>query len=252
MADPLTTVAFGGLAWMAAGVAGNLTDRQLSGFVRGLWDGIAGWRGLPANHDVARAVRTAQIQALNQLIQAFRDTPRREWSATLLGTTPPDVFFAKSLAFCPRTLGLLGSVRLNSDATGPLGETIDVVLAPAMHDGPASDRAAVAARLAEDAVLEELRVEVDDKGGWPEGFEEHFRDGNGGNPRFLDLFGAYIAEQIKRNKPLESILNAVQRAQHGHELFTVAALLERFGSVLTDLKPKLDHIAETQDHIAQT
>lgn len=82
MTDPLTTIAIGGLAWMAAGAIGNMTDRRLCGFLQGLRDGIAGWQGLPENHDVARAARTAQIQALRQVIQAYRVTPRREWSAT--------------------------------------------------------------------------------------------------------------------------------------------------------------------------
>jgi hypothetical protein len=64
MAEPviIAVPAVGGLAWIAAGAVGSASDRAFCAVLRGVKDRVAGLRGTPQNHDVARAVRTAQMR----------------------------------------------------------------------------------------------------------------------------------------------------------------------------------------------
>ena len=70
MPEPVTcaVMAISGWAWMAdkaalvggtvmGGPIGGTTDRRLAAVLRGARDRVAGLRGLPENHDVARAIR---------------------------------------------------------------------------------------------------------------------------------------------------------------------------------------------------
>ena len=210
LADPITTttLALGGLAWILGGVTGNASDRVFCSVFRGVRARVAGLRGLPENHDVARAVRIAQMQALERVIRDFRERRGRpEWME------PPRTreFFERGLAFCAQTVGRSRdiTVRLNIELTESLLATVDGILAPPPHDGLARDRVLAVASSAEDAVLAELRtttgaIEL------PPGLEDHFRDGAGSCSRFLELFGAYISEQIKESEPFRAILTSGQ------------------------------------------
>ncbi|MGD9616738.1 MAG: hypothetical protein AB7H90_16280 [Alphaproteobacteria bacterium] len=211
--------------------------------MRGMKDRIAGLRGLPENHDVARAVRMAQIQALERLIRDYRDVGRPEWKTEPY--TQPELFFNRSLDFCARTIGrcLPGAkVRLDIEVTAPLAQAIDGVLSEPEGHRLVAARAANIAKLAEDAVIEELREQL---GGvvLPDGFEVHFRNGNAGCRRFLDLFGTLIAEQIKQDGRFRAILTTGQLSRiegiacdTATTLTQVAEDFARVQSTLDDMK----------------
>jgi tetratricopeptide (TPR) repeat protein len=243
MPEPLTiaAAAIGGLGWWLCqnaggaalgGALGNTTDRAVRGMLRSFRNRTAGLRGLPENHDVARAVRTAQMQALEKLICDYKDIGRPEWRNNRL--TYPDFFFDRSLAFCAETIGRyrLGSgVKPNLEITAPLGKAIDGILDPPEGDRPAARRAAEIARLAEDAVLDELRERLGEIV-LPVGFETHFRDGNAGRRRFLDLFGSFIAEQIKDDDRFRAILQTGRLSRiEGLAYDTAAILTQGFARV---------------------
>lgn len=97
-------------------------------------DRVAGLRDLPENHDVAKAVRTAQFQALERLVRDYRDIGRPEWSTA--PHTRPDIFFERSLKFCGDTVGrcLDSKVKLNLEVTEPLARAIDGILGEPIAD----------------------------------------------------------------------------------------------------------------------
>lgn len=241
MVEPVTTttLAIAGLGWIAGTVAGgaigNAADRTLFNYLRELKNRIAGLRSLPENEDIARAIRIAQIQALERSIGDYRAIGRSEWIAEPY--TRPDHFFAKSNEFCRLTIGrcLNPTVKLNVEVTEPLNSAIDAILTEPIHDGPAGRRGQALASFAEGAVLDEL-VDVLDGIILPEGFEEHFRKGTNGKPMFLDLFGAYIAEQIKSNARFRAVFVAGQLSRIEGLAFDssefLARIEEQFGSVL--------------------
>jgi tetratricopeptide (TPR) repeat protein len=247
MPEPVTiaAVAIGGLSWLCqstvgsaaiSGAIGNAADRVMLGTLRDMKNRIAGLRGLPQNHDVARAVRTAQVHALEKLIRDYRDIGRPEWQTD--EHTRPDIFFDRGLSFCTETIGRyrLGSnVKPALEITAALEKAIDGILDEPEGDRPAARRAAEIARLAEDAVLDELREQLAGVV-FPDGFEAHFRGGNAGCTRFLDLFGHFIREQIKQDDRFRAILTTGQLSRiEGMVYDTATVLTEGFAQVRNTL-----------------
>jgi hypothetical protein len=177
--------------------------------LRNVRDRIAGMRNIPENHDVAVAVRTAQMQALERMIREYRQNGQAQWGGE--PHTRPELFFNRGLEFCSHTIGrcLNPRIKLNMEVTTSLSLTINHILGGPAADGPGDRRAKEIAKAAEDAVLDELR-DVLGEVVLPNGFEAHFRNGAGGRARFLDLFGRYIAEQIKTRDRFRAILTTGQ------------------------------------------
>lgn len=240
----ITLIALNGLGWlagtMAAAAAGGSTDRAFRNAVKGVRDRLAGLRGVPENHDIAHGVRLAQLQALERVVRDYRAGARPEW--TTQPHTRPDLFFERALAFTARAIGRSQSftVEHNLEVTDQLTSTVDGVLAPPGHDGPALERSAQVGTLAENAVLAELGLALDGVV-FPEGFEDHFRRGN---PRFLDLFAAFIGEQIKTNERFRAIFTTGQLSRLDGLALETAELVrridERFGGALGRIEAAID------------
>jgi hypothetical protein len=223
MPEPVTIAAasIGGIGWLChstlgaaalGGAIGNPTDRLVAATCRDLKTRFAGLRGSPANHDVARAVRIAQIQALESVIRNYREVGRPEWITDEVSR--PEIFFRRGLDFCTRTIrrySPAAKVKPRLEVTKELEKAIDGIMAEPKpkSDRPAGERLAEMAKLAEDAVLDELREEL--RGvRLPDGFEEHFRNGSSDRQRFLELFGVFLAEQIKHDPSFRAILTTGQ------------------------------------------
>jgi tetratricopeptide (TPR) repeat protein len=259
MPEPISTLAIAGLSWVitsaAGGVVEGVSGETLSGVVRATKDRIAGLWGAPDNQDVARAVRMAQMKALERVIREYRDAGRPEWIRE--PHTRPDLFFQRSQAFCADAIGRSTnpSVKLNLEVTPALASAIDGLLAPPAPGWPADQHAQAVAALAEDAVLDELG-EVLNGVRIPDGFEEHFRNGSRSKPRFLDLFAVYITEQIKRNQDFREVLNSVQVASIVGLAFDARELAtrieERFGAALDRLEPKIDKLGAGVDRLDES
>lgn len=121
-------MAVAGISWLGGsipdvlkGVAGNVTDRVLSGHVRALKVRFAGLQGRPENEHIAQSARVAQCQALERVIREYRDTGRPEWQAQ--PHLRPEMFFARSLEFCAVTIGRCRktSIKLNYELTPSVG-----------------------------------------------------------------------------------------------------------------------------------
>ena len=243
----ITLLAINGLGWLAGTMAGALTgsttDRAFKGAVKGVRDRLAGLRGVPENHDIAQAVRVSQLQALERVVRDYRTRGRPEWLAE--PHTRPEIFFDRALGFTSRAIGRSRSfsVEQNIEVTEQLTTTVDGVLAPPAHDGPALERSMAVGALAEDAVLEELRRALEGVT-LPEGFESHFRRGADSYPRFLDLFSAYIGEQIKSNDRFRAIFTTGQLSRLDGLAIETAELVRgidaRFGGALARIESAID------------
>lgn len=247
MPEPISVLATLGLGWVIQSAAGGVVEgaagQAFSGIVRATKDRIAGLQGAPESRDIARAVRIAQMKALERVIREYREAGQPEWIHE--SHTRPDLFFQRSLAFCADAIGRgrNPSVKLNVEVTPSLASTISGLLATPAPAGPADQQARAVVAFAEDAVLDELSEALDGVQ-LPDGFEEHFRNGSPSNPRFLDLFAVYITEQIKENHGFRAVLNSVQLASIESLAFDARELAtrieERFGATLDRVEAKVD------------
>lgn len=235
----------------AAAVLGKSTDRLFAEGMRGLRERVTWLAGTPGARVVAAAVREAHLRALKQVIQNFGHAAPVEWARE--PHTRPDLFFERAGAFCTRALREVKdpSAQLGLDI-GPLNEAIDGLLSGPSSDGSAERRAALVAALAEDAVLDELREAISDVV-LPPGFEQHFHEGAGDKPRFLDLFAAQVIAQLRDNAGFrdvflaERLLTVQGLAWEGREL--VRQMDERFGPSLERVEAKLDEHSDTLNAI---
>ena len=246
--DPALLGSVGSLAWgamsaVAGSVAIGMSDRHCVAMLRAAQQRLAGLRGIPGNHDVARALRMAQLQALERVIRDFRAAASEEWHPVRRARL--ELFFERSLEFCGATVGrslVRPTVRLNLELTPALHAAIDGLLISPADDGPADRRLRAAAAVAEDAVLGELRGALHGVA-LPEGFEDHFREGGAGKPRFLDAFGAYVNEQLKENAPFQAmfmaghLVNIESLAIDAREL--LRRLDDRYGAILERIAAQL-------------
>jgi tetratricopeptide (TPR) repeat protein len=260
MSEPFAigVLAVSGLSWISAaavaGVTGNASDRVLCSLLRGMRDRIAGLRRAPEGNAIARSIRIAQCQALERIINDYRSLGRPEWQSD--PATRPDLFFERSLNFSRIQIGrcLNLEVKLNLKISDAFLEALDDILARPEDDGPPQPRSEVLARYAEDAVLNELKAALESTQSGsvriPDGFVQHFRTGNGQCVRFIELFGSYIAGQLRTNEHLRNTYTSVQLARvHLGIRDTAEAvrlLQERFGPVLLRVELGIEQLAIVQ------
>ncbi len=239
--------ATGGMAWVvgavAGGIVGNVSDRVVARLLHEARTRTAGLEELPENHDLARAVRLAQIQALQRSLN----------DQAALHAGADAAFVPRALQFCNDTIGMCRSVKLNIAVTETLGAAIDGLLADAPAGTPAGQRNEAIAGWAEGVVLAELAFhcfgeDADPETAFPASYLSHFRQGqDAARPRYLALYGAFIAEQIRENPPFRAILNAWQLARIEGLGFDTAEMLHRlerhFGAALTRIETKVDALS---------
>ena len=282
MTDPGTGVSVAGglLLALHQGLPWDLLKTAIGGIVSNRADASAWWAlragrdwmlrldGLPANHDVARAVRTAQMDALAWLITTYANPGGHAAHLTAL-TTPP--FAAPALAYCEaekaraqdRTFVLL---RAGREATDQLTRAIDGVLGPPPQGDAAQARLAAVATAAEEAILAELhgalraatpRPAVPPS--VPAAFETLLRRGGKGEGGYVAVFGKFIADRIKTDDRFESIFTAGKLCeavtQGAGIAVDVAAirhtLNERFGGTLDEIRATLADLRVGQQELKQ-
>ena len=264
------------------GVVAAGGDRVFSSCFRTLKERFGGITGPEDNHDVAKALRLAQLQALEHVVRGFEKT----WRAPDLAEDGA-LFLKRATLFCRTALGRCLDTRLKlnmqinpvllngiegilgnessaqalaqSDlATKPDGthETAAQLSAQFAAEAPERlrDAAMVARRdalrrLTEDAVLEELGAELGEVV-MPPSFVKSFRLGAAGKDAWFELFGAYVVQQIKesarfRDLYVVDVLLQVKGLQLD-QTRAMAILESRFTGVLTEIDHKLDGLADGQ------
>jgi archaellum biogenesis ATPase FlaH len=220
---------------LAEHLVGHIGHEKYQELTRHIWDRIPALSGLPANHDIACAVRLAQLQALNRVLREYEKSNPPEWQKDPVNK--PEVFLDKARRFVRSQLPLVGEIEVAGApgvksaieaGTKAIREALDEYRS---GEGTVDKRLR---RLAENAVLDELRDELVGIV-LPEDFERRFRVAEPNAPGWFDLFSAYLAEQVKENDRFRRIL-----------LFDVLGDLKQFGleqrDVLQALTEKVDAI----------
>jgi hypothetical protein len=191
----------GGLTWMfetvrdhAVGATGHEFIRE---FVRGAVRELGDPQKRERNHDIVRAVRGAQLDALEAVIDGYCIANRPRWDRAPDPAT--ERFLEDATVFCRRARRRLNDKEAEPEfaPSATLTASIEGLLADQPVLAAAGARAAALGSFAEDAVLDELADALKPLP-VPDDFAAYLRTGAGkGHPRFLDLFGAGIAARLK-------------------------------------------------------
>ena len=248
MIDPVTPLLVAGVGWMtsnlltrdaAVSVITNLASSQLfdplckrlKGAVIRASKGADG--SLPRNHDVERAVRSAQLAANRMLVAAFAERAKR------LNQPAATAFATSALDWIDGQIAVIATLT-TSDAV--LERMIAALDAPMANDADLE----TAARAAVLAALDELEAAV---GAAPESFRLLFQNGEASCPRWFDAYGAFLAEQIKTNDRFRAILTAARLAELGTGVRRIENLLAEQEPVWTALRDKTNRILATLGRI---
>ena len=245
---------FNGASGVAGGVIGALSNTGLSALCTGLRNRFAGLYGRPQNHHVATAIRRAQMHALDRALTEWSDPQTPQW-----GTMPVASrrFALAARGFCANTQGrcLDASVKLNLEVTEALAATLDGLLATPTPGTPSHNLAAALGAFAEDVVIDELRAALPGTPP-PDDFIAFLRAADAtGRPRFLALFGHYIAAEIKTDQPFRDILTQGKLAELKSLGFDIAealhAIQTEFGDLLRGIRDGVTRIETAQDREAR-
>lgn len=236
MSDPVTLA--GVCIALTEHLAGHIAHEKFQELIRHVCERIPGLSGLPVNHDIARAVRTAQLQAFNRVLRDYEKSKKRsEWQDDVADAP----WFQRAMSFVRSQLTLVGEIKVSGAlgmehsiqaGTGTIHAALDEY-----RSGPGSYYEP-SRRLAEDAVLDELRHELNGTV-IPADFERRFRGEEPEVAGWFGLFSAYLAEQVKVNGRFRRIL-----------LFDILGDLTQFGleqrDVLRAFGETLDCVGTSQ------
>ncbi|ANP45662.1 hypothetical protein ATE48_06870 [Candidatus Viadribacter manganicus] len=183
----------GGAAAVVQGVIGNRSDRVFCEFSQEVVRRIAGRRGLPANHDALRAMRSAQLQALDLLVSKYQKHPDPDWA----GFSPPYAkhFVDRAQAWISEELHKAGRHNVDEELAKRLDAAAEeAFLNPADAFDPT--RLAQIRTDAEEAVRAELTAALSGVA-VPAQFEALFCGKVEGVPAWADAFAAFLMEALK-------------------------------------------------------
>jgi len=251
------------LEMVLGGILGNEAHRLYRTKLPRLVQGLTGL-SLPENHDLARAVRSAQFAALALLCKEYRAARRAAWHAAT--EARPTDFLDGADTFCRDGAKRCDATEVAFDlnVTDTLRAAFEGLLADPVPGGPAGLRAEALAEFAEEAVLAELRGHLGTVA-IPPGFEAQFRGRAEGRQGFLALFGAFFSDRIKPDTPARAIMTTRLLARIEGLAFDSTEILvrieHRFGALLVPIKQDTKEILRRQDeegrraadrHAAQT
>ena len=190
-----------------------------------------------ANHDIARTVRLAQIEALETVLEGYGR----------LHSSVSAEFLDAAALFCraQRRLARTSAASLDLAVLEPLQAAVDGILAPAAKGGAAHAYADTIVDFAQIAVLDELQGSL--PGGVPAQFDNYLRHGAEGNhPRFLVVFADAMREAVKSNPRYRDILLASGLSEIKAQGFDIAEFLfrleDRFGVDSTSLRVAVERL----------
>lgn len=258
MVDPVVTpLVIGAATWLggaltsqagesvALSLATNLGTSQLLDPVCRRIRGAMGARmagtdgSLPRNHDVERAVRTAQMQANRALVAEF--------GARAAGrNAPSDVAFAKKCgAWIEDQYAAVGRLEVSDAVRDAMVAAIDASLIDRAHvagDETLRDEAAAATQ----AALAEMETAV---GPVPEAFRARFLSTDPDEKPWFDAFGAFLAEQVKKNADFRAILTAANLTEIGAGVQRIEEMADEWAIVADDLRAKAEEGLERLEKI---
>ena len=179
--------------WAARSVAehtvGGLGEDAFVALTKGFLAEIKAASERPINQEIARAVRGAQLDALEDVVGSYHEANIARWEREQV--TEPQMFTNAAIAFCRKQRSTLNTeaMLLMFAPSETLQAAIDGLLANAPQSSEAGKRAEAIGFFAEDAVLNELATALQPVE-MPDNFAAFLRCGGGQAAlRFLDLFG---------------------------------------------------------------
>lgn len=191
---------------LAGDVVKSVAHKGLVETYKGVRQRIAGLRGKPEGDAVAKAVRLAQLQALESLIGEYRTGEVARWKDD--AACRPDLFFSAAGEFLATQLGRCRdvSIKMNLPVTDQVERAIDEAILGADTEEQKARALIVGA---EDAVLGELVASLRAGGGGeialPDGFEDRFRGRIDGAAGWFGHFAAFVRKQIAENDAFAAV-----------------------------------------------
>ncbi len=250
MLDLITVATTGLTGYFVQSACGGLVGNEAHRFYRFVMGRIGDDQAERANHDIARAVRLAQIDALDRVLAGYA-------SRLPVGPAQPNDFLAAATAFCRTQRGRVGTdpASLALPSAEPLEATIDGLLAGSPRGSLSARKEQALGSFAEDAVPAELG-EGPPAIAVPDDFAAYFRDGGGaGHPRFLDEFANDVREAVKSNPRFRDIflLSGIAELKvQGFEIGEAVIRIEaQFGIARGEIVGALDRLERGQaEHTA--
>ncbi len=216
------------------------------------WREVSDHPEQPVNYDIARAVRGAELDALERLLSGYGELNKSCWE--LDPVTRPLAFQIATRDYALRERGRLERREVVPEfATGSvLTVSIETLLSEQPAATPAGKRAEAFATFATQAVLVELAKTLH-PADIPEDFITYLRDGAGGAfPCFLDLFGAGITARLmdKEHPGFRNILAVNWLADLKLQGFEVGEALVRLDARFGQLLMAHEAVLERQEREA--
>jgi hypothetical protein len=232
------------------GIHEKITELQGS-----FWERNRGFFGLPANHDVRKAVRTAEMQGLQHVCRDFEKRyGLRSGEATVVGrqewlrSNARDTFITQLHQFIQRELPAVGHVMPDGsvEATEAVNAGERLIQDAIEH---AQDRKQVGdylRRKAEDSLLREIGEHLrrsGPDGKIPDEFITHFKgfeeqkDSVTKAISWFTAFSQYLAAQVKDNERFRVILQVNMLSAIMGTLSDMQNLLKEKAAAAADTKP---------------
>jgi tetratricopeptide (TPR) repeat protein len=246
--DPITV---GSLLTMAlSGLVGNRADHFFCNKTRAIWAAFRDGKATPRNGDLTRAIRRSQLLALKLVVKFYEDLPHPDWRE-FPGYSAEDITTPLQ-SWIGRALCKDEPWRVDMDQQRAVEQRIErAFIDPEPLDRPAAWRVNELRTIALDLIVTEARQHAPNAKDWDR-FAALLRDGGatgGGHcPGWWPLFRAFLAEEIKRDGRVRTILTEQGIAQI-LELETdiaaaVATLQAGFETTFADIKPALDELRD--------
>jgi tetratricopeptide (TPR) repeat protein len=206
MPDPIAlTLGVWALGSAVGGAIGNLTDRNFCLLQKRLAE-----RALPRNHDLALAVRRAQLLALRITLEGYGRLETPSWRSSP-GYSVDDIV-APISDYIGTALRKPDVAALDSRQQATILREIETVfIDPEPTDEPAARRIATFRRLVEDLTLAEAKTRALSMVDWDR-FEQLFREGHSrdsqdSTPPWWSAFRGFLGDTIKNDPRVASILS---------------------------------------------
>jgi hypothetical protein len=228
--DPIVSAVVGAQgAETYAGVKQELISRMAARF------------GAPGNHDIERAIRVAQFQAmiltLNEYETWLNHMERHEGPVD--APYSPQIFVSNANGYLDKHFRFRISVSVESEFIVLLRETVssDIELAASGQPGP-GDRREEISELVEKEFLKASGFDV-----LPPSFVDVLRNGRPNFSGWIDLYRIFLCEQIKTNKRFSSILTSVM-------LETISRKSDHLAATQAQISGQLEELAKQQQQLA--
>jgi tetratricopeptide (TPR) repeat protein len=239
-----STFAASAVSWafdqVAKSVVGGTGKDACKALATTVWRELSGGKEDCNRDEIARAVRSAQLDALEDVIGGYHALHSGSWSPADSG--PSSAFSNAAITFCRNQNGLLAnpSEAVIYSSKGTLVSTIEGILSDSTEYAQAGKRAEALRYFAEEAVLAELSDALA-PAAIPADFPRHFRTEAGG-VGFMGLFASRFTRLIETKPRVRDAISVSLLANLSAEGFETGETLHKLNSRFAHLEKQADDI----------